>query len=139
VIKRITLSALCLLFLTGCSTPTQPALLEPPQAVITQIDNPDSGVELPVTSKLILQSGDLVLTVLSPTEGEIVAYSPVEVVIVSNVETVFTINGDLFLLAAGNESTFLVSLVEGFNSIELVASDYQGNQVETVLSVIYEP
>ncbi len=91
------------------------------------------------SSKLILQSGDLVLTVLSPTEGEIVTYSPVEVVIVSSVETVFTINGDLFLLAAGNESVFLVSLVVGFNSIELVASDYEGNQVETVLSVIFEP
>lgn len=136
---RIALSAICILFLTSCSLTERPALLEPPQVVITKVNNSDSGDELSSSSKLILQSGDLVLTVLSPADGEIVTSSPVEVVIVSNVETVFTINGDLFLLAAGNESTFLVSLVAGFNSIELVASDYQGNQVESVLSVIFEP
>jgi hypothetical protein len=81
----------------------------------------------------------LVLTVLSPTDGEIVTSSPLEVIIVSSVETVFTINGDLFVLAAGKASTYLVSLMAGFNSIELVASDYLGNQVETVISVVYEP
>ncbi len=139
VVKKITLCIICFLLLMGCSPTAQPVLLEPPQVVITQIDGLNSGDESLVTSKLILQSGNLVLTVLSPTEGQIVNTSPVEVVIVSNVETVFTINGDLFLLTAGNESVFLVSLVAGFNSIELVASDYEGNQVETVLSVIFEP
>lgn len=139
MIKRITLSTICILFLTGCSTSTQSAQLEPPQVVITQKEKPVSADVSPVPSKLILQSGDLVLTVLAPQDGEIVTTSPVEVIIVTNVDAVFTINEGLSLLAAGYESTFLVSLVAGFNSIELVASDYQGDQVETILSVIYEP
>jgi hypothetical protein len=137
--RCIAISIIFILLITGCFTATQPALLEPPQVEVTQIEITDSGDELPVSSNLILQSGNLVLTVLSPTDGEIVTSSPIEVIIVSSVETVFTINGDLFVLAAGKASTYLVSLMAGFNSIELVASDYLGNQVETVISVVYEP
>jgi hypothetical protein len=139
VIKWKNLTTICVLFIAGCSTATQHAPLQPPQVGITQVEITDSEDGASSSPHLILQSGNLSLSVLSPQDGAVVNSSPVEVIVVSNVETVFTINGDLFVLAAGQESAFLMSLAEGFNTIELVASNYEGDQVATILTVIYEP
>jgi hypothetical protein len=140
VYKVLALLMTLVLLHEGCSASggksTQPASL--PQVEISRAITTTPGGEQHKFEGLVFRSGGLTLTILSPADGGIVTSSPIEVIVITNSEAVFTINGDLFILAAGMENTFLVSLVEGFNSIELVASDYEGNQVETILTVIYE-
>jgi hypothetical protein len=138
--KGIVVSAIIIVLLSGCVTVNDnvPPVDLPPQVDSTQEKiNPTSGLRN--TEGLTLQSGGLSFSILSPMDGEVIGVSPVQVTVISTSEAAFTINGDLFILPSGKESTFLVSLVEGFNPIEIIASDYEGNQVETVLTVIYEP
>lgn len=129
------------LILSACVR--QPVESTPPELAPAVIISPGKPVTTPATpltvaSGITLTDGALSLTILSPADGVIVAVSPVELIVLSTVETVFTINGDLFIIPPGKQSTFLVSLMEGYNSVELVASDYEGNQVETILTIIYE-
>ncbi|MBN2677075.1 MAG: hypothetical protein JXR32_03305 [Anaerolineaceae bacterium] len=131
-----------LFFLSACSGPAPDSEPAVPLPVVNLATEPPA-VMPPTTTPLengglTLQSGGLTFTILSPADGATVTASPVELVVDSNVETVFTINGSLYVLAAGVESTFLVSLAEGYNDIELIASDYEGSQVEAILTVIYE-
>ena len=135
----IVVAASIIIILSGCVTANGDVLPVdiPPQVDSTQVVIYPT-TELQITEGLTLQSGGLSFSILSPMDGEVIGVSPVEVTVISNREAAFTINGDLFILPSGKESTFLVSLVEGFNSIELIASDYDGNQVETILTVVYE-
>jgi hypothetical protein len=123
--------------LVGCSGAPQPAPYKPSQVDITRPVMTSPSNESPEKTGLTLQSGELIFTILTPADGAIVTSSPIELIVISNIETVVTIDGNLFVVADGMESAFLVSLEEGYNTIELVASDYKGDQVETIMSVIY--
>jgi hypothetical protein len=118
----------------GSTTPETPVIDPSTAAPIITVPTNEFGD----SEGLTLQSGGLTLTILSPADGETVNISPLAVIVISNIETVFTINSDLFVLAAGKENTFLVSLVDGYNAIEIVASDYERNQVDVILTVIFE-
>jgi len=89
-------------------------------------------------SEVLLTDGSLTLTIFAPADNASVTTSPVEVRGTTNTETVMTVNGLLYLLTANQEFTSPVDLEEGYNTVELVASDYEGNQVELILTVIYE-
>ena len=87
---------------------------------------------------ILLTEGNLTVTIFAPSDSLVVLTSPIEVRGTTNTETVMTINGLLVLLDADQEFAFQVDLEEGYNTIEVVASDYEGNQVELILTVIYE-
>jgi hypothetical protein len=138
--RRIVVLIMGLLVLSACvRQPVDNAVPDLAPAVRLLPAVAETTTALPVSSTpLTLTDAELTLTILSPVDGAVVAGSPVEVVILSNVETVLTIDGELFILPPGKQCAFLVSLVEGYNSIELVASDYAGDEVEKILTVIYE-
>ncbi len=53
-------------------------------------------------------------------------------------ETVLTINNDIHILPFGDFSIPL-TLEEGPNTLEIVASDNDGNEVDLILTVTYQP
>ncbi|MGA9398324.1 MAG: hypothetical protein WBV22_08705 [Anaerolineaceae bacterium] len=129
------------LFLGACTPKTAVTpVVETLSDVSLVTAEPISAVEeQPVLeSEVLVTDGNLILTIFSPADNAIVTASPVEVCGTTNTETVMTINGLLFLLTANQEFSYPVDLEEGYNTIELVASDYEGNQVEMILTVIYE-
>ncbi len=135
------------LFLCACTAkPTElPAVETQPNGTIT---NPEV-INIPLVSsieesqpvqatEIHLTEGNLTVIIFSPSDNSVVTTSQVELQGTTNTETVMTINGLLVLLKAGQEFSFPIELEEGFNTIEVVASDYEGNQVEKILTVIYE-
>jgi hypothetical protein len=139
--KNIRFLLIAILFLQACTPKTYeiPAT-EPPPGVSNETPEVISPAALQPTQENTIQltDGSLTLTIFSPVDGSSVTSSPVEVHGTTNTETVMTINGWLYLLTADQEFSCLVDLVDGYNSIEVVASDYEGNQVEKILTVIYE-
>ncbi len=135
------LVVLAILLLGACSPKTvdSPASEVPPSVEIASSEQVVTGESQTVQDGGIqLTQGNLSLTIFSPVDNSIVTTSQVEVSGTTNTETVLTINGLLCLLPANREFSFPVDLTEGYNMVELVASDYDGNQVELVLTVIYE-
>ena len=139
--KNIYLIVIMILFLQACApNSSEPLVTEViPDVNITTPEPISVAEEQPVQEgEILLTDGSLILTVFSPADNAIVTTSPVEVRGTTNSETVMTINGLLFLLTANQEFSYPVDLAEGYNTVELVASDYEGNQVELILTVIYE-
>jgi len=79
----------------------------------------------------------LELVVTTPQDESTVYTFETEVAGVTEPDAVVSVNGILVEVdATGNFST-LVGLDEGPNLIEVVASDYEGNQASEILTVIY--
>lgn len=139
--KNIKFLLIAILLLQACTPKTYeiPAT-KPPIDVnnkTPEVINP-AALQPTQENAILLTDGSLTLTIFSPVDGSSITSSPVEVRGTTNTETVMTINGWLYLLTADQEFSCLVDLEDGFNSIEVVASDYEGNQVEKILTIIYE-
>ena len=83
-------------------------------------------------------SGSLWLRLFTPKDGEIVNLNMINVSGQAPVETVISLGEDIILV--GNEGSFSipVTLDEGPNVIELVASNVDGDIIELVLTIVYE-
>jgi len=55
-----------------------------------------------------------------------------------SIEAILTINEEIYLLSAGQFS-LPVTLEEGPNALEIVASDFEGNEVYLILTITYQP
>ncbi len=55
-----------------------------------------------------------------------------------NETAVLTVNDDTYLLQKGTFSQ-PVNLQEGVNALQIVASDMDGNEVDLILSITYQP
>jgi hypothetical protein len=121
------------LFLCACSsgntvgtgpTPTladdTPPTLTPAGILITNTDGPFS------------------LTIISPADLAVVIESPVELRGEVSAEAVLTVNDEIYLLKVGDFSE-PVTLQVGLNAIQITASDMDGNMVELVLTITYQP
>ncbi len=64
--------------------------------------------------------------------------SPVELHGEISADAVLTVNDEIYLLEAG-EFSEPVTLQEGLNAIQITASDMDGNIVELVLTITYQP
>jgi len=82
----------------------------------------------------------LSLAVTAPQDEVVVKDGVTRVVGRSNPDAVVSVNGNIVrtMDIEGNFST-LVSLVEGPNLLEVIATDYRGGQASQVLTVIYIP
>lgn len=87
----------------------------------------------------LYQQGDFKIQILSPQDGEVVKTKQIEVSGNAPVETVITINDQIILVSSSGDFSAPVSLEEGPNVIELVASDEKGNELDIILTVMYEP
>lgn len=139
--KYQTIFAIVILILLGaCARSPESA----PQVIFESATEltpaPDTSAPLVVTSPtaITLSAGDLVMTLLSPADNTVVDQPAIELYGTTNVETVLTVNGELYVLPGAQEFHIPVSLQEGFNSIELVASDLYANQAELILTIVYD-
>ena len=80
------------------------------------------------------------LVLMSPQDEVVVKDAILRVVGRTNPDAVVSVNGEIVRTVdiEGNFST-LVSLVEGPNLLEIIATDYRGGQASQVLTVIYAP
>ena len=92
----------------------------------------------PTQAPIVLTTGSFTLTVTSPADQAVVAKPGVELRGKVSDAAVLTVNDDTYLLEAG-AFTETVQLQEGINAIQIVASDMDGNEVDLILTVTYQP
>ena len=80
---------------------------------------------------------ELPLTVTSPQGESIVNTFETEVAGLTDPDAVVSVNGMLVDVDADGEFSTMVSLEEGPNSIEVIASDYEGHEASQILTIIY--
>ena len=146
--KHLIIPALILL-LTACS-PT-------PTAVPSSTMNSNSPTTVPATPMsqeviptTIIQptstavtapepSGILWLQVLSPQDEAVVNTPQVDVTGSGPAGAVISINDEILIVGDDGQFKTTVSLDEGPNLIEIIASDNNGNETSLILAVTYEP
>ena len=84
-------------------------------------------------------SGTLWLQVLSPQDEAVVNTSQVDVTGAAPAGSVVSVNDDIFLVGDDQQFKTTLSLDEGPNLIEILASDENGNETSLLLTVTYEP
>jgi hypothetical protein len=117
-----------LLLIVACSLPTPTAAPAFPASPVPQENTPT-----------IVRAGTLWLQVLSPLDGVVVNTPQVDVIGLAPAGTVLSINDDILIVGADGQFKTTLSLEEGPNLIEFVASDEAGNQTSLILTVVYEP
>jgi hypothetical protein len=84
-------------------------------------------------------SGTLWLQILSPQEEAVVNTPQVEVIGSAPVGAVVSVNDEILVVGDDQQFQTTVSLDEGPNLIEIVASDENGNEMPVLLTITYEP
>jgi bacillopeptidase F len=113
---------LSMVFVAGCAGPGSPIIT--PTTPETSSEMPDSG---------------FFLTVTQPINESIINTDKVKVIGITVPRAVVSVNGELANLDEEGNFTMMVFLEEGPNSIEVTASDIQGNQESHSLVIIYVP
>jgi len=132
-----------ILLLTACnptptmvpSAPTTNSVTSLPQEVIPSTD-------IQPTSTLIStpeSSGTLWLQVLSPQDEVVVNTPQMDVIGSAPAGAVVSVNDEILLVGVDGQFKTTISLDEGPNLIEVVASDDTGNETYLLLTVTYEP
>ena len=83
--------------------------------------------------------GTLWLQILSPQDEAIVNIAQVEVIGSASAGAVVSVNDEIILVLNDRQFRAKVSLEEGPNLIEIIASDASGNETSLLLTVTYEP
>ncbi len=78
------------------------------------------------------------MTIASPADLAIVNQPRVDLKGEVSKKAVLTVNDDTYLLQKG-AFTEPVQLQEGVNVLQIVASDMDGNEVDLILSITYQP
>jgi hypothetical protein len=87
----------------------------------------------------ITAEAGLWLQILSPSDEAVVDAPQVDVSGSAPAGTVISINDDILIVGADLQFKSTVSLEEGPNLIEIIASDENGNETSALLTVTYEP
>ena len=118
-------------------TPEQPT----PTDVIpepTQLEVQAEPTQEDLQPSIEYQSGDLWVRIFSLEDDETVEYEPVDLVGEAPENTVLTINDEIILVEEEQRFTLQLALEEGPNVIEVVASDFEGNELAFTFVVYYE-
>ena len=98
-------------------------------------------VALAVALPLVFVGGGkdagLSLKVTSPQDESIVYTFETVVTGITAPDAVVSVNGMLVDVDADGEFSTTVSLEEGPNSIEVIASDYEGHEASQILTIVY--
>ncbi len=84
-------------------------------------------------------SGALNLVILSPLDGAVVNTPNVEIAGQAPAGSVISIGDDLLIVGPDGLFKQVVTLEEGPNVIEIIASDSNGNESFVLLGIFYEP
>ena len=125
-----------LVLLAGCVLAPETASPSPPPAIMTS--SPSSALSAPTATPSEVANGPIVLRIFSPADGDVMDSAEIFVVGDVSIEAVLTINEEIYLLSAGQFS-LPVTLEEGPNALEIVASDFEGNEVYLILTMTYQP
>jgi len=128
-----------LILLAACSTPPAgtPSGIEAGQPAGG--DTPSQPpATLPAPTPVILNSGPLVLTLISPLNDAVVGEPQINLIGNVSRDAMLTVNDGIYIMPAGDFSIPLI-LEEGPNALEIVASDTDGNEVDLILAVTYQP
>jgi predicted component of type VI protein secretion system len=148
--KPLSFLLFLMLALTACGSSqeaTKPSIIvtdasaPPLQTASPQMENPlptaqsgqDSDNSIPATSTALF------LTIRQPLDESAVNTEQVEVIGEAPPDTVVTVNDEILIVGPEQEFTVSISLEEGPNLIEIVASDFAGNETSQLLTVYYEP
>ena len=141
---------LLILILIGCgptptvvpsshiTTPNSPRVIPPtpvPQDVIPTIIIQPTQTVLSAS----VTSGSLWLQVLSPQDEAVINTPQVDVIGSAPAGTVVSINDEIVIVGDDQQFKTTVSLDEGPNLIEILASDENGDEMSLLVTVTYEP
>jgi len=84
-------------------------------------------------------SESLWLQVLSPLDNAVVNSPQVDVTGSAPAGTVISVNDEILIAGADQQFMTTVTLDEGPNLIEVIASDENGNETSVLVTVTYEP
>jgi glucodextranase-like protein len=84
-------------------------------------------------------TGNVWLKVTSPQDGDTVSTSQVDVIGSAPAGTVVSVDEDILIVGEAGQFKSTVSLEEGPNLIEIIASDENGNETSLEFTVVYEP
>lgn len=146
----LTLASIVVLSACGPTTPTVvPGNLsnDPTQSVIPTAAPQGSPATLTSGAAPIVEASPTVesttqnieLQVISPQDGDTITTSQVDVIGIAAAGSVVSVNDDILILGEDQQFKSTVSLDEGPNLIEVVASDDNGNETSVILTVTYEP
>ena len=130
--KYLFLAGLLFLIL-ACTISLPTAAPAGPTTVPLGITPNTTGPTQPVVS-----AGTLQLQILSPLDGAVVNTPQVEIVGLAPAGAVVSVNDDILIVGSDGKFKSTVTLEEGPNVIEIIASDASGNEAYLLLSVFYE-
>ncbi|HLO28657.1 MAG TPA: hypothetical protein VK249_05960 [Anaerolineales bacterium] len=84
-------------------------------------------------------TGTLGLQILSPQDEAVLNVPQVDVSGLAPAGTVVSVNDEILIVGAEGQFKITISLDEGPNLLEIVASDESGNEASSILTVTYEP
>ena len=84
-------------------------------------------------------SGALWLRLFTPQDEQVVTTAQIKVDGQAPAETVIGVNDQIFIVGSDQSFSIPVILDEGPNVIEIIASDVYGNEIDLVLTVVYDP
>ncbi len=136
----------------GTATPVSPGVLSPlggpttSSAVVgtkppSQANPPSAATAKPAPGNqpAPAASGPLLLRVLSPQDGAVVGTAQIQVNGLATPGEVVTVNDNIILVGADGQFQTTVSLDQGPNLIEVIASNNTGNETNVELTVTYQP
>lgn len=150
--KLVILILAAILLLAACSptptavpvtVPNNPTeIVSPPQAtaippVIIQASPTAVSQSTQTNEPVVAQP--LSVHVTSPLDGDIVNTSQVDVIGSAPAGAIVSVNDDILIVGDGQQFKSTVTLDEGPNLIEIIASDDSGNETYLELIVTYEP
>ena len=92
-----------------------------------------------ITSVPDTSGGALSLQVLSPQDEAVVNTPQVDVIGSAPTGAVISVNDEILIVGDDGQFKTTVSLDEGPNLIEIIASDNDGNEMSLLLTITYEP
>ena len=149
--KKQLVAILLVLGLGACTpTPTAaPALPVPTSSIPTTVTSATAESQnvapiMPVqpTETIVPATeaaGTLTLQVLAPQDDAVVNVPQLDVIGLAPAGTVVSVNDDILIVGADGQFKSTLSLDEGPNLVEIVASDESGNEASQILTVTYEP
>ena len=79
------------------------------------------------------------LDVTAPEDESVLDSATVEVMGATNPDNVVSVGGEVVEVDEDGNFTVVVTLEEGPNVIEVIASNFDGEEVDTLITVIYFP
>jgi glucodextranase-like protein len=105
------------------------------QGAVSATQTPQGATAAPPPAN----AGPVALQVLSPADGSVVNTQLMTVTGATSPGAVVTVNDDILVAGGGGQFQDNVSLAEGPNVIEIIASNSSGSEASLELTVIYQP